>query len=133
VIEEVAASLALQNMERDAPWTAWSKMLQLRGDEAVHSLAGTWNRMSQGRAGTAIPSHMKKMPFRLLSSVSKSSVAFRRKGRLGGKTFFKRVGAAGPRCPTVLDHGTGCSMDGLDQDDPASVPGMGMDLSYEKK
>jgi hypothetical protein len=22
---------------------------------------------------------------------------------------------------------------GLDQDDPASVPGMGMDLSYEKK
>jgi hypothetical protein len=30
VIEEVAASLAIQNMERDAPWTAWSKMLQLR-------------------------------------------------------------------------------------------------------
>jgi hypothetical protein len=30
-------------------------------------------------------------------------------------------------------HGAGCSKDGLDQDDPASVPGMGMDLSYEKK
>jgi hypothetical protein len=30
-------------------------------------------------------------------------------------------------------HGASRSMDGLDQDDPASVPGMGMDLSYEKK
>jgi hypothetical protein len=32
VIEEMAASLAIQNMERDAPRTAWSKMLQLRED-----------------------------------------------------------------------------------------------------
>jgi hypothetical protein len=30
VIEEEAGSLAFLNMERDAPWTAWSKMLQLR-------------------------------------------------------------------------------------------------------
>jgi hypothetical protein len=30
-------------------------------------------------------------------------------------------------------HGAGRSMDGLEQDAPASVPGMGMDLSYEKK
>jgi hypothetical protein len=29
--EEVAESLAAQNMERDAPWTAWSKMHQPRG------------------------------------------------------------------------------------------------------
>jgi hypothetical protein len=28
--KEVAESLATQNMERDAPWTAWSKMLQPR-------------------------------------------------------------------------------------------------------
>ena len=29
---EEAGSLAFLNMERDAPWTAWSKMLQLRED-----------------------------------------------------------------------------------------------------
>ena len=68
--------------------------------------------MFQGRTGTAIPSHMKKMLFRLLSSVSKSSVSSRREAG-----FAK--------------HGAGRSMDGLEQDAPASVPGMGMDLSYE--
>jgi hypothetical protein len=29
--KESAGLFADQNMERDAPWTAWSKMLQLRG------------------------------------------------------------------------------------------------------
>jgi hypothetical protein len=29
--KEVAWSCAARNMERDAPWTAWSKMLQQRG------------------------------------------------------------------------------------------------------
>ena len=43
------------------------------------------------------------------------------------------VGAAGPRRPTSVKLGAGRSKEGLDQDDPASVPGMGMDLSYEKK
>jgi hypothetical protein len=28
---ETAGLFADQNMKRDAPWTAWSKMLQLRG------------------------------------------------------------------------------------------------------
>ena len=57
-------------MERDAPWTAWIKMIQPRV--------------------------------------------------LGLRVGFSKLG-------------TECSKDGLGQQVPASVPGMGMDLSYEKK
>ncbi|MFN6016965.1 MAG: hypothetical protein ACK49N_05270 [Verrucomicrobiota bacterium] len=36
--EEVADSSAIQNMERDAPWTAWSKMLQQHEEAACSSI-----------------------------------------------------------------------------------------------
>jgi hypothetical protein len=39
----------------------------------------------------------------------------------GGENLPRRFGAAGPHRPTGLRHGAGRSMDGLDQDDPATV------------
>jgi hypothetical protein len=40
---------------------------------------------------------------------------------LGGENLPGRFGAARPHRPTGLRHGAGRSMDGLDQDDPATV------------
>jgi hypothetical protein len=75
--EEVAASLAIQNMERDAPWTAWSKMLQLREDVGV-SFAGRNVEQNVPRTDWDCNSQPHE------EDVFSSSVSFRRKGRLGG-------------------------------------------------
>jgi hypothetical protein len=40
---------------------------------------------------------------------------------LGGEKLPGRFGAAGPHRPTEWRLGAGCSKDGLDQDDPATV------------
>jgi hypothetical protein len=33
-----AGSVAIQNMERDAPWTAWIKMIQQRGEASSSAM-----------------------------------------------------------------------------------------------
>jgi hypothetical protein len=43
---ETAKSSAFQNMERDAPWTAWIRMIQPHDEAATHS---------RGPLGTKVP------------------------------------------------------------------------------
>jgi hypothetical protein len=45
--------MAIQNMERDAPWTAWSKMLQLHKESALRGRIA----QSERTFGTKVPAY----------------------------------------------------------------------------